>query len=312
MTKNQAAGILRVFALSAALSLSLPIHAAELDSDVPLPLVKALLQSPLGDDVHVYLGIPDNFPSGINIPREFSILGGVDLGRSQRLVLQTSTNRDAALDALSTVLTAVGFVDIQTLSGMRASGFVVPESMLARRTFCRDDVGYITLAYSAQPYGNLLSLSTSNTLADSGMSSCQQIRSPARGPYNTRQPSSGVPMIDLMQYMPRLDLPGTLRDSIPNPFFSSGGSSSGGSHAETENRFRSDMSIPALHKHFADQIRAQGWTSDGEVTGQFSATGNWIKIPDADTYLYGSISILQTSEANFSVRFRLNKLTPEP
>lgn len=116
--------------------------------------------------------------------------------------------------------------------------------------------------------------------------------------------------------MPVMALPADVDTSRQSYLGMSGGSSSrawisGGATYETSSEFGSDMTIPQLYQHFAQQIGTQGWALDSEASGQLSASGNWIKIPDADTYLHGAFNILQSSQSKFMIRFRLTKLSVE-
>ncbi len=247
------------------------------------------------------------------IPPEFTVQGGVERGHSRQLVLQTDEGRDQALEILSGALTSVGFLDVESLTGRNRTGFL-SERDLAVRTFCRDDAGvfgvtYVTLAGVAHVIMN-----ATGPMQASGPQSCAEMGQP---PGFASMPGRPGPMLDVLsQHMPVMTVPAAA-DTSRRAYLStrggspSGGSFSGGGTFETSSEFGSDMSIPQLYQHFAEQIGSQGWALDSEATGQLSASGNWIKIPDADNYLHGAFNIIQNSESNFTIRFRLTKLSVE-
>lgn len=283
-----------------------PVMAAEFTDNVPMPLVRALLTNPGSNDVRIYSDVPEGLPEFV-IPANFSVLGGIAQNRGSRMILQTSATREDAIAALSDSLVNAGFVDVETLVGGRITGFVPSEAMLSRRNFCRDDVGYLTIMFTELAGVNQVSLGTSNVLADSGISSCAELAEP-RTPDMSRPDAL---FSDLMQHMPVLEVPESANSSRPRPFLGTSGASASERTYETSSQFTSDMSILEVYPRFAQQIAAQGWALDGESTGQVSGSGNWVKIPDGDTYLHGLFSIVQSSEANFSIRFRLTKLSVE-
>src|SRR3989338_1537487 len=169
----------RLFSLAVAVSLgsATPVMAAEFMDNVPLPLVRALLTNPGSNDVRIYSDVPEGLPEFV-IPANFSVLGGIAQNRGSRMILQTSATREDAIAALSDSLVNAGFVDVETLVGGRITGFVPSETMLSRRNFCRDDVGYLTIMFTEQAGINQVSLGTSNVLADSGISSCAELAQP--------------------------------------------------------------------------------------------------------------------------------------
>src|SRR5690606_39242260 len=88
-----------VLPLLAMLCCAGPASAAEIHDSVPLPLVKAIMGNPLGEDTHLYTGIPNAFPQ-FSIPSGFDVLGGMTQGQRARLILQTSRDSETAMDVL--------------------------------------------------------------------------------------------------------------------------------------------------------------------------------------------------------------------
>lgn len=226
------------------------------------------------------------------------------MGNSMRVVMQTERGRDEALGMLAEILSSAGFTEVQMMADRAPTGFVTQEAQ-SRRVLCRDDLGYLTVIFTEQPGLNLISLSTSSAMSSSGAPSCSSTAN-SRGAFGAR-PSMAIQ--DFAQHMPVMKLPAAANQS-PQPFLGSGGSSASGGTVETSSTFTSDMTVPQLYKHFADQIGAQGWAVDSEGTGQLTGSGNWIKIVEGDMYLHGSFTIVQNSPSTFAIRFRLTTLDP--
>jgi len=283
-----------------------PVIAAEMHDSVPLPLVKAIMANPLGEDTHLYSGVPDAFPL-ISIPSGFDVLGGMTQGQRTRLILQTSRDGETAMDILKSSFLNDGFIDVNTIPGSRTGGFVTPSGVRAGLLLCRDDVGALNVTFFAQPEGNIVSLAAT-PLNGRGGSPCSDIGQPR--PSLLAGPNSGGArwmMAEMAEYMPVMNMPGN-SSQAPAAFLSSGGSSSSNGTHETRREFESDMSVPDLYRFFADQIVAQGWILDSEASGQISASGNWYRTPKSDVFLHGGFDIVQTSESSFGIRFRMTRL----
>ena len=295
----------RLFSLTIAglLMGAVPVMAAEFTGDVPLPLVRALLHIHNGAEPRVHSDVPDSFPE-ILIPAGFTVLGGMERGPTRLLILQTNEERDDALAAISQAILDTGFLDVEALAGRRMSGFLT-ERDLSTRTFCRDDEGILGVTYVVMSQEAHIILNAPDARDSDVTQSCADFGAPPTTPV------SAINRMDaLMQYMPAMTIPDAADTSRQAYLGGGGGSASQGTY-ETSTDFGSSMTIPQLYQHFAEQIASQGWALDGESTGQVSASGNWVKIPDGDTYLHGLFSIVQSSESNFSIRFRLTKLSVE-
>ena len=304
----QTRGLIRspVLQLLAMLCCAGPAIAAEIHDSVPLSLVKAIMANPLGEDTHLYNGIPDAFPR-ISIPSGFDVLGGMSQGPRTRLILQTSREGETAMDLLKSSFLNDGFMDVNTILGSQSGGFVTPVGMRASHLFCRDDVGALNVTFFAQPEGNIVSLAT-NPLNGMGGSTCSDIGQPR--PSLLGGPASGGArgmMAEMAEYMPVMNLPAN-SSQAPTAFLGGGGISSSNGTYETRREFQSDMSVPDLYRFFAEQIVGQGWILDSEASGQISASGNWYRTPESDVFLHGGFDIVQTSESSFGIRFRLTRL----
>lgn len=296
----------RLLSLFVAVSLGVaePVLAAEFTGDVPLPLVRALLHIHNGAEPRVHSDVPDSFPE-ILIPAGFTVLGGMERGPTRLLILQTNEERDEALAAISQALLDAGFRDVEALAGRQMSGFLT-ERDLSTRTFCREGEGILGVTYVVMSQEAHVILNAPDARDSDDTQSCANFGAPPTMPV-----SATARMDALMQHMPAMTIPDAV-DTSRRPYLggAGGGSASQGTY-ETSTDFGSSMTIPQLYQHFTEQIASQGWALDGESIGQVSASGNWIKIPDGDTYLHGLFSIVQSSASNFSIRFRLTKLSVE-
>ena len=306
MTRKTPASCL--FILSLCVALPSGSQAAEFEGNVPLALVKALLQNPASPEVHIYPGIPDNFPR-FDLPAGFTVLGGLQLETGQRLALTTLEDGPTSLQRFSNALITANFVEIPQAS----RGFSPSLLSMQRQLFCRDDVGFLTVIHTTGRDANLLTLGTSNPMGNPDWQGCETAINPQ--PPQSRSPLSGRPpvaMETLLQYMPVLELPVEQNRVARSPFLGSGGSGSGnGMHYQIDIDFSSDKSVDEIYQHFAVQVLRQQWSGDGDTVGTISATGNFIRVPDQTTYLHGNLSILQTSTDSFTVSFRVTKLNPE-
>ncbi|MDO8273844.1 MAG: hypothetical protein Q7U82_18275 [Gammaproteobacteria bacterium] len=290
-------------AFIAALSTTMSVPAAEYVDTVPLTLLQGLFAGPSGGGLRAYSEFPERFPD-IVIPPGFIVVGSIDMGNSMRVVMQTERERDEALGMLSEILSSAGFSDVQTVADRAPTGFVTQEAQ-SRRVLCRDDLGYLTVAFTEQAGLNLISLSTSSAMLSSGAPVCGGMSNSGGVFFNL----SATTIQDLAQHMPVMNIPAAANQS-PQPFLGSGGSSASGGTVETSSTFTSDMTVPQLYRHFADQIGSQGWALDSEGAGELTGSGNWIKIVEDDMYLHGSFTIVQNSPSTFAIRFRLTTLDP--
>ena len=107
--------------------LMLPIWAdTPFEDEVPLELVRALLNSTGATEVRIYADILDGFPD-LELPAGFTVLGSRDLGRSQTVFLRTQLPEDVATLALTTAFESEGYTSVKiTGSPGQNTGFVIP------------------------------------------------------------------------------------------------------------------------------------------------------------------------------------------
>lgn len=299
------------FVIAALLGGVAPVMAAEFTDGVPQALVKALLLNPLGEDMRLIDGIPEAFPD-ISIPGDFTVLGGLEQGPSQRVVLQSSFSPDDAMVSMTEAIVSAGFVDMEALTRQQRTGFLPAQSGYETRLLCRNGFGTMNVEVSSPEGVTQVVLGTTG-FERLGFASCEEMAgmssTPPSGWISSDRPRALFVELatNFGQHMPVMELPADAETARGVYFGSSRMSSSRDTH-ETSSQFASAMTIPQLYEHFAAQIAAQGWALDGASTGQVSASSNWIKIPEADTYLHGAFSLLQNSESNFTLNFKMTKL----
>jgi hypothetical protein len=109
----------------------------------------------------------------------------------------------------------------------------------------------------------------------------------------------------LGDYVPRLVMPeSTAPASSPPLGFFSGGGGGSSNDWETQGSLTSDLEIDAVLAHFTDQVDAQGWAGDSEVTGATVATASWTKTVDG-LDLIGLLTIVEQADATWSMKFRI-------
>jgi hypothetical protein len=108
----------------------------------------------------------------------------------------------------------------------------------------------------------------------------------------------------LRQYLPRLVVPDEAGPQGFSPFLG-GGSSGSMDEVEVDTALAIDWEISEVYEHFAEQIVAQGWMEDTSNVGSISATGVWTRSPGQDATLIGSLTVLQSSEGRYDLKFKL-------
>ena len=84
-----------------------------------------------------------------------------------------------------------------------------------------------------------------------------------------------------------------------------GGSSSANTEAETDTNLAIDWPLSQVYEHIADQVVEQGWQVDTETIGNVSANGVWTRSPTQGVNLIGTLTVLESSDSNFQLKFRL-------
>jgi hypothetical protein len=321
-------------------------HAAEeIQGDVPLDLVKALLGNNSPFDIRLYAGVPGHFPD-IILPDSVELLGSADTGHSQQIILRAQGDGMQQRAQMIAVLESQGYLMLTQVPGanLTQTGFVTPRIIPPGMPvqLCHDAHGMLTLritgadstyrggarllpqgtppgaavtpffsatagvvpstATTTAPATSIINVTStggaSNPRALMGGQNCAQTQEQFRA-------QGGPGRINLMQYMPRMELPpaATLPGMGMQP------ASMSGFPAGMESRI--DMSLnwelDAVLRHFADQIDQQNWQRDHESFGSMSAAGSWTRQID-EMQLFGSLRVVKTGESQYQLQFSIQSL----
>lgn len=327
--------------------------AEEIQDNVPLDLVKALMASNSPFGIRLYYDLPDNFPA-IDMPDSAELLGGADMGHSLQAVLRVDGDGLQQRSQLMTSLENSGYILLTQAPAAHPSqtGFVAPTFIPPQMPlqYCHDVHGMVTVrvtggsnAGSANAmYVNPSSLSLSvaqgapvrpffvgssaatssaastNTPSDTvihitvnggatnpgqmtgGMNCAQMLEQ-----YSGRgQP--GAMMMNLGQYMPRMELPAAAvaaASGRPPGSFSSG--SRNGMESGTD--IRIDWDLETVLRYFADQIERQGWDNDTQSVGNISASASWTREVD-ELALFGSLRVVKTGDMQYRLQFQVQNM----
>lgn len=164
---------------------------------------------------------------------------------------------------------------------------------------CHNEFGTMTLSYSERQTGNFVSLSSYNN-ANVNQGTCEQQATRQAMAFNSMRSHYGV-----RQYMPRLELPSSPDGTLQALHALAGGMSGSNNEIETNSRLKIDWTITEVFDHFADQITDQGWDLDTENIGNVSATGTWIRSPEPNMDLIGILTVLESGDSNYQLKFKL-------
>lgn len=285
--------------------------ATEFEDNVPVELAKIFLNPGNAPDVGLYTDIMDGFPP-FDLPDGFTVLGSLDQGRVQRVVLSTGMEREAAGSTLFDALAAEGWLELpqpQELAqprGFVPSGGAQPNGIALN--LCHDEHGNLTLSVLDGEDGNIVSVMRVNNRLFGGMQmNCeQQVQQMTQG-FNPR----GMMMGGVSEHMPTLRMPEReSRGQVPaisrvvDGFFSSGGGGSSNDF-ETRGNLGIDWEITRIYDFFAEQMVEQGWEEDSAWAGDITAGGNWTRSPGDDLNLIAILSIVETAEEVFELKLRL-------
>jgi hypothetical protein len=289
--------------LTLALAAHVAVAATEFEGSVPVDVALQFIGNPLGGQGKLYSDILDGFPP-FTVPPGLTVIASADMGYLHRVILRSTLDAAAALDATTTALTAAGW-SVVPQPGMGAAqvGFVSATPMPQYQQLCHDDLGMMTLSTSSGTGASYVNLNRNVNVPGMGQQpSCAQLLDPAsQGGLDPRAMAMSGRM--LSQYVPRLLMP-QANNSTSAPYFGGGGGGGGMNDWEARGTLTSDWNIDEVVEHFVEQIEAQGWEQDSEVTGSVVATGSWTKTVD-DMDLIGTLSILQQAENTWDLRFRV-------
>ena len=218
-----------------------------------------------------------------------------------RVVFETSLDESDAIQSIVEIFESQDWIQFPTYSpSIQEVGFISPRQFNLGRSqiLCHDDLGLITIRYSARNSGNYLTTGIS-LVRNRQQGDCEQQLAMRQASFGRMSRS-----FELRQYLPRLEIP-ELQNSPRMNAFLMGGSSSSGNSIETEGVMTSDQDIEEVYRYFADQIEEQGWDLDSQAVGTLSATGTWTKSPESSLSLIGRLSILAAGDSEYALQFRL-------
>lgn len=281
-------------------SFSISLADTEFQEGVPLELVKALIgPSPYGE-TKVYSDIMNSFPD-IGISDKFSVLGSIDRGYALSVILTTELSSNDTKAFFTETLEDAGF-EVFEVPGSRDpdNGFVAPNAPTFDfgNRFCHDSLGFISFTQKEQDDLNIVSLSL-NRPRDR-RSCVAQFEEQAQGMARRNGFLGGV-----RQYLPKMILP----ESEPRLMTPFGGMGISSSNNELEARavVNVDWEIEQLYSHFKTQVEDQAWELDSENIGNSTAFGSWVLNPEAGVSLIGTLSIINSGDESFELKFQLTQ-----
>jgi hypothetical protein len=285
----------RIHSLFPLLFLSSSTFAATaFDDNVPAEVVEQVMGAMFGPQVRLYADVPDGFPP-FEMPRDMTILASVDQGYSQRVILKSQFDPQAATALAYGALLDSGW-DLIQMPGMQVpqTGFINQFQPTPQTQLCHDDFGMMQVSATGGPGVTYVNMTRNIVPPGAQMQSCVQITQP-------RDP----PMPDvyrlMQEQMPRLVLPTTGGMSASGGY---GGGGGGPNEWEARATLNGPWDLARVYDYFVEQIEAQGWASDANVASDNMATGSWTKTVE-DAELIGNLTVLMTDENNYDLRFRL-------
>ena len=273
-----------------------PLFAAdEYTDEIPIDLARALINyGGAGANTRIYKGLPDNFPD-IKLPKKLKVLGSLNSGFTQRVILQNDGDLLDVIMELKTNLEAAGWQEIMQYRPpqlQQQRGFVMGTSLDIPRTWCNDAIGNMQVIIQPSDGKALFNLNI-NQLPRGATPGCQAMQQNATRNMN---------MDTLQKYMPTLQAPPTL--SGPNGYQSRGGGGSGSDY-QSRASITVKMTCAELFGHFADQVENQGRQADKAMKGEYQAAGSWTRQDDKGKTLIGMLSIVKMDDNNYEMTFRI-------
>lgn len=296
MLKSSIAGLITLSVVA------LPAGAdTEFEDSIPIEVAEVLFDASLNGQFEIYSDIADAFPP-FELPDNFTVIGSTVQNGNLRAVVSSAMASDAAIQQLRDAFEVEGWEQLPAYNPpAQDTGFVAPGPVIVRSntSLCHDELGRLSISSAERGTTNYYAIFMYNAFMGSSQGSCASQLAMQQQSLAQMRFSEGI-----RQYMPRMEVP-EAENIRPRGAFIGGGSSSSNNSAETETNLRSNLGIEALYEHFAEQILEQGWEIDSEVVGDRSANGTWTRSPEPDLELVGTLSVLETSDSNYELRFRL-------
>lgn len=242
--------------------------------------------------------VPAEF-SSLRMPAGFSWIGSAErtngmidaTARASQVAAAWRSNLapEAARNAAADALVASGW-QVQSLLGAVRTVFrsATPMSQIA----CRDGTP-VTINASAMDGVTYVML---NMQRGGNMAACNQPVRPAL--------ASGSAMYALL---PVLDLPQDPRTGrAVSP--GGGGTSTSGDAVSARTEFTITDSATNVARHFAGQMKEQGWTSDADWSGASTAGSSWSRRAEDGGLVQATLTVTASGERRVSAMLRLGRL----
>ena len=275
--------------------------ATEFEGFIPLEVAEVLFDLANNGQFAVYSDIMDDFPK-FQVPAGFSVVGSVYHSGRLRVGLETQASADDASEAISSSFADEGWQSMPSPFDRRPqTGFVSSSAAVISRALqiCHDELGRVSISYSEREVGKFIVLDDYSALGGNRGNCAQQADQLTRS-LALMGASPGI-----RQYMPRMEVPENQRQRSGAAWILGGGSSSSNTEAETDTNLAIDWPLSQVYEHIADQVVEQGWQVDTETIGNVSANGVWTRSPTQGVNLIGTLTVLESSDSNFQLKFRL-------
>lgn len=254
---------------------------------------------------NIYSSLPENFPAPtLPAGTQLYVLGSVDNGTSQRILLGTTHTGQELREILKTGYSASGWIDLSRS----------PTSL----DLCHDVHGRLSFQMG-DPVGTekrvLVNRYRTVALSGEALTCAQQLAYQNGGP-----PSSLYALF--LESVPVLQVPPQTAGSGPALPFGRISSSSGSSGAYYERQQDTSLTIPdftlaKLQQHFALQLTQVGWALDGAAVGEKSASAVWFRTVHlpvtttsqtaaTDMLLTGVLTLLYVKNDTYRVTFTVH------
>jgi len=273
----------------------------EIQDNVPLDLVKAMLGSIPAGEVKIYSDLLSRFPA-LDMPGGLEIMGSLERNYGMSAFYRTELSSNELEQTLDTSITDVGYVKFEQIRAHSFSNGFILSSAVARplnNRYCHDTLGNLSYVYNEEE--GVVTLS--NTYNSDYRSCAEQVEEQAQ--MNSR--AGDVRGSRLQQYLPSMVLPETQRQPH-SPFIGRSGYSGSDRDIQVRANLDIDWSIEEAFRHLAEQITEQSWVLDTESVGTSTATGIWTYSPEPGTELLGTLTVLQVSEETFELKFQLTSV----
>lgn len=293
----------------ASLACSPVLSAAEYTQSVPAELLEVLTDS------QYYRELPPGFPV-FTLPEGLSVIGSrhgpaAAPVTQQQVLLRSAPEGPVAQRAMVTELLAQGWVDV-TREPVGATGFIVPGNTdYAPTALCHDDYGVMGVRGETGVENRVYLDLVLNARANANWAGCEAMRS-ARVDRPPGPPPVGLDPRGFLQYLPRLEAPAVAESGVAQRLYmpnlvGSRISARGEGFADRTTVHAPDLGVNELERHYAGQLRAQGWRRDTSWAGELTAGSTWTRRTDDGLNLLFSLSAARMGDGVYSVGIRMGE-----